>query len=197
MGTTKVSLLHIGKTGGTFLQNMIRAQETDNSHITFLGHRNKLSEDVSGKFAFVFREPTERFVSGFQSRLRMGRPRLNNMWSTNDAIAFLYFKTPNELAEALGSEDDRTKSAAHFAMNSIVHLKCNYTYTFGSIDQFVERLDELVAITDLRDLDHTVLGFLEGIGIEHPQIIPDLERHAALAPVHGLSDLARKNLQEF
>ena len=55
--------------------------------------------------AFFVRHPVSRFVSGFNSRMRKGRPRRNVEWSEGERWSFERFRTPDELARALASAD--------------------------------------------------------------------------------------------
>ena len=131
---TSLCLLHIGKTGGTFLKSVLKHNSTKLpkslkvlSHFdTVFSTRKELGP--KRQLAFIFREPTARFRSGFMSRLRQGRPVYESLWTNEEAIAFNWFATPNSLAEALGSEDDRLRSAALFAMQHIRHIKLGYKH---------------------------------------------------------------------
>ncbi|MGZ2255924.1 hypothetical protein ACVC7O_01370 [Roseobacter sp. A03A-229] len=135
-GPKKV-LLHISKTGGTFLKTLAeqhadRAKDVYPSSYgdTLISTIKKFGRDR--KLAFFFRNPEERFVAGFLARMRQGRPDYDVNWSTGEAVAFSFFDTPDALAEALCSKDERLKSAARFAMSSIFHLKHNYAHFLHS-----------------------------------------------------------------
>jgi len=138
--SSKICFLHIGKTGGTFIKSAIGSRSGSlGSNLVLGGHDltifNSLEKyGVKRKVAFFFRSPDERFVSGFMSRLRQGRPQYNVPWQTAEAVAFSYFETANDLAEALFCGNDRLESAARFAMNNIFHLKLNYRHFLGSSD---------------------------------------------------------------
>ena len=119
---SNLCLLHIGKTGGTFLKSVLQHNSSKlPPSLKILGHGQTISStpDMFGanrQIAFIFREPVARFRSGFMSRLRQGRPVYDSPWTTDEAIAFNWFATPNSLAEALVSDDERLRSAAGFAM---------------------------------------------------------------------------------
>jgi len=213
MHTQKICLIHVGKTGGTYIKDIIRhatgtavAREPQiiNDNLVLLDHKtltetaNIYGEDY--RFAFVFRDPTERFISGFYSRLRMGIPDRKVIWSAREAAAFAFFKTPNDLAEALYCDDAYTMSAAHYSMNAIRHLHRGYEFHFGKQTRFaVHKQDKIVTCIDLKNLDINIRPFLNQIGIE--QINIDIDQHSKMRTItdHSkhLSELARISLKEF
>lgn len=90
-------------------------------------HRFTFPDVPSGESVFFFlRDPVTRFISGFYSRLREARPRTYVPWSPDEALAFKYFQTPNQLALALGSRDAEIRSRAEQAMLSIGHVNTTY-----------------------------------------------------------------------
>jgi len=108
MQEEKYDFLHIGKTGGNFFRNIVRKIDKKDKKIIIRGHNNSiLNDEIKNRVIFFVRNPTTRFISGFISRLRKGRPVNNSKWSKNEEIAFNNFKTPNELAEALSSSDKK------------------------------------------------------------------------------------------
>lgn len=134
-----VCFLHIGKTGGTFLKSIFARRPSTKYSVNFCQHRDTLVSTVEDygrdrMLAFCFRQPTKRFVSGFLSRLRQGRPTFDSPWTAAEAAAFCFFKTPNDLAEALYSDDDRLYSASRHAFQSILHLRLNYEHYLASPD---------------------------------------------------------------
>jgi hypothetical protein len=92
-------------------------------------------------------------VSGFNSRLRMGRSRLNNPWSSEEEIAFERFATPGELAKALHSSDVAERAAAERAMRGIGHVSDFYTRWFESEEYFLSRLADVILIGFQESLD--------------------------------------------
>lgn len=90
------------------------------------------------KLSFVLRDPIDRHISGFQSRLRMGRPIYNRPWRAGEAISFAFFSRPLDFLRALVSDDERMKSAAQFAYANIRHQAWNYVYYFKSVEYLKE-----------------------------------------------------------
>jgi len=194
-----IAFVHIGKTGGTCVKQVIR----HNSHspaIILSGHQPLVElENLHGKdlrFCFVFRDPMARFVSGFYSRLRMGRPLRKVKWSTEEAAAFSFFATANDLAEALNSPDERLKSAAIFAMGAIRHVHRGYVFHFGpQLDFTLNALDRLLVCVDLQNLDQRFGGFLDKIGISNASLPAQADQPSAYD--RYLSPQAQENLRDF
>ena len=121
--TAPIHFLHIGKTGGTALQSALGPLAASYG-LALHGHETILRDIPEDQgVVFFIRHPITRFVSAFNSRLRMGRPRYDVRWTPEEEIAFATFKVPNELAEALSSEDEGRREAAAAAMQGISHVK--------------------------------------------------------------------------
>ncbi len=195
-----IAFIHIGKTGGTFVKQVIRHNQGAATGIILPGHTPLAELEATHtpelRFCFVFRDPVARFVSGFYSRLRMGRPLRKVKWSTQEAVAFSFFPTANSLAEALSSPDDRLKSAAIFAMSAIRHVHRGYVFHFGpQIDFTVNALERLQVCVDLEHLDQYLPAFLDKIGVANGQIPPRSDPTASYD--RSLSPLAQENLRDF
>jgi hypothetical protein len=95
-GLMRAHLLHIGKTGGNALKHALHPYNTGGSHdIVFHPHAVRLSDvPVGESVLFMLRNPVNRFVSGFNSRRRRGRPLNNAEWDRNEAVAFAAFPLP-------------------------------------------------------------------------------------------------------
>ena len=91
---------------------------THHHHVTLTA----LPADV--EYFFSIRSPETRFVSGFYSRKRKGRPRCNSQWTSDEREAFLHFEHANDLAEALFTQGPRGWQA-FAAMQAITHLATN------------------------------------------------------------------------
>ncbi len=202
-GHPKICLLHPGKTGGTYLKSIIRYNKTLWTRpIKLLSHRETMASTLKDfgadrQIAFSFRNPVDRFVSAFYSRLRQGRPKYNRMWSPAEAVSFLYFESANELAEALNSENERTKSAAYYAFNSIMHIKTNYRFHFESLARLKDEAPNIVACMDVANFDTGLPAFMDQIGISDFTMPDAIDRHANPEEANALSDAALANLKSF
>lgn len=205
----QIGFLHIGKTGGNTLRSILKSgAETADVDLTWFPHDMTLNEALRQhpemKLGFVFRDPVERFVSAFWSRLRMGRPRNNSMWSAEEAIAFQWFATPNDLAEALSGEDERLYSAAQFAMSAISHLRRNMAWTLGSPAALERIRDRLHFVCPLDQLDERLPALLRSLGMagadsgqEHLHVRPEGRSQADEISGKGLAALRQYWKQDF
>jgi Sulfotransferase family len=140
--------LHIGKTGGTAVASVLSRHPKSTSHEIILHeHHFKLNDVPRGEKVFFFvRDPISRFVSGFYSRQRQGRPRHDVPWSPSEAAAFARFATPNELALALSSNDKSLQSAAVNAIRGIIHLNEPHWTWFKDERYFSSRESDVLFI---------------------------------------------------
>jgi hypothetical protein len=120
------------------------------------------------RFFFIVRDPVDRYVSGFHSRLRQGAPRYHVPWTPAEARAFSEFSTPAELGSALAGTG-KERAAAELAMRSIEHVRTSYWDWFGSPDALQRR-----------ERDALWIGFVDGLDAQMP----------ALASRLGLDSLA-------
>ncbi len=141
-------LLHIGKTGGTATKRALKGYERAGDYELVLHeHDFKLSDVPFGEKVIVFmRDPISRFISGFYGRLREDRPRHDAPWTPDEEIAFSRFKTPNELALALSSDDPTRRDAAVHAIRSIDHLKAPHWLWFTNERYFLSRRSDILLI---------------------------------------------------
>ena len=82
-------MIHIGKTGGSAVRDaLIRAGVLDHYVLKFYGHWFKLTDVPKGeKVIFFLRDPISKFVSGFYSRKRQGKPLYNVPWRPFEEVA--------------------------------------------------------------------------------------------------------------
>ncbi|MEJ8572348.1 hypothetical protein [Microbaculum marinum] len=200
----RLCFVHVGKTGGTYLSKGLRMLARQSGiDMEFFSHKRSISyvfanePDMSAVFGI--RDPLEIFVSGFYSRQRKGAPRYNVEWSDEEKEAFARFSTPNELAEAISSEDSETRLAATRAMDSIGHVKKNlHGYLKGPA--FLENnKDRIFFIFNQQTLDEDIRRYYSLFGRKVPQKLvgnEDLKHKNPDNLDRRLSDVAIKNLRE-
>jgi hypothetical protein len=147
-GRPVINLLHIGKTGGTAIKTALsQAHPCARILLRLHPHPVRLCDIPKGeKVVFFLREPTRRFVSGFNTRQRQGRPRYESPWEPGERMAFSRFHSANDLALALSSQDADVRGAAEEAMRSIRHVRDSFYYWFVSDEYFKSRLDDIAFI---------------------------------------------------
>jgi hypothetical protein len=144
-GRQPVHLLHVGKTGGTALKDALKPHLTTGRTAILLHPHDVTLRDIprGDHVMFFLRDPISRFVSGFYSRQRQGRPRHFSPWSPEEKLAFQAFETPNQLALALSSEDEGRRRSAEQAMRSIEHVRDAYWHWFEDEAYFRSRLSDV------------------------------------------------------
>ena len=105
-GRRVVHMLHVGKTGGTAVKSALRQQASPTIKMFLHPHHVSLADIPPDDEVFLFlRDPVSRFVSGFESRRREGRPAHYHPWNRHERAAFERFSTAEELALTLASGD--------------------------------------------------------------------------------------------
>jgi hypothetical protein len=173
-GKLFVHFLHIGKTGGSALKAALHDHRVTRRHALFLhGHRFTLRDVPPGEKAFfVLRDPIARFVSGFYSRQRMGRPRYETPWKTGEAEAFAAFPSANDLARALDADDPALAAKAKDAMRSIGHLRHPFLHWFESEAYFLARREDILFVGFQESLSHDFEHLKRRLGLPADLALP-------------------------
>jgi len=181
-----VHFIHVGKCGGTALRFAVRQAQEETGPIESPwgplsaepGHKVTLADVPNGdKAVLAFRDPVSRFVSGFYSRLRKGRPRHFREWSDDERKAFGWFETPEALADALG-DGWRQRRRAERAMRSIRQLRRPMTQWAGRPAFFRENLDKVLYVARLETLDEDWERLKELLDIPRDVPLPQDDRGA-------------------
>ncbi len=158
---SEICFLHIGKTGGTAVSSLLRRhrRKAGRTDIQIYPHRysvrrlRRLRPDA--KLVFFVRDPVSRFVSGYFSRLRQGRPRYNAEWTAAEAEAFTRFPDIETLCAALaGSKAER--DAAEAAIQAIQHTRLDYPHYLGSTDVLEKAKAHILMIGNQTDFGRDV-----------------------------------------
>ena len=201
---TDVAFMHLAKTGGTTIKYTVSKLEKRGVSVPIqsFNHRWRAKDLLDVKptvqLGIVIREPAERFVSAFYSRLRSGRPDHEHEWSTREAIIFSNFRDPNTLAEWLYSDDEWEKSTARWAANGLRHLLRGYGYYFDSVDTAKSMSDNLKYVWHMKDLSGNLRQMFLDNGIKAEDFDEVYQvAHPAPDRPSPLSDLARQNIRRF
>lgn len=155
--------LHIPKTGGSGVNALGRSlQEHGFKSPCVFSHGWKMEEVLKHfpdiKISFVLRDPLSRMISGFNSRLRQGRPTYNNIWTPAEAAAFNLFPSVGHLLDAMLAEDEFSKSAVAYTMRNVTHLRWNYGFYFKNTDTVRSNRSSFELIGTMDNMD----GFIKG-----------------------------------
>lgn len=197
-----ICILHIGKTGGSFLRSVLHYNKDRwQAPMQLLGHGATLKNSAKRfgadrQLAFVVRDPVSRFISAFYSRQRQGRPTYQSGWSAEEAAAFLWFEHAEELALALASDAPRRKSAALFAFNAIQHLRTDLRFYLGSLEEMLAERDRIVVCVDLCHLNTHLPTIMARLGVAEFEMPPTPQAHAAPSPLPSLSAAAEAALRD-
>lgn len=205
-GRRVAHFLHPGKTAGTAVKHALKSAPTSPTYDLELHTHGVRMVDLPRRdpFFFVVRDPVDRFVSGFWGRQRQGRPRHNNPWSPDEAVAFARFETPQALADALGGSADDRAAAVH-ALGSIDHVRTSYWYWFGGPDAFRRRAPHILFIGYQETLDRQLPDLAAVLGLPPLEVPRDdvaANRTAGVsspssAAGAGLTDEARARMREW
>jgi hypothetical protein len=155
---------------------------------------------VGESVLFMLRDPVDRFVSGFNSRRRRGRPLNNTEWTQDEAAAFTTFPTANDLAEALSAAEDRRRAAAVAAMHGIYHVKSSYADWLVDVDYLGSRRDDIlwVGLTSRLADDFARLKQILGLPIECVLPADPVASHRRLDTDETcLSTVGIKNIEQW
>ena len=198
--TTPIHFLHIGKTGGSAVKRAL-GPIAKRFNIVLHVHATRLADvPVGESVVFFVREPASRYVSGFNSRLRMGRPMLNVPWNAAEARAFGRFVTPNSLAEALSDEDDDLRRAAHAAMREVRHVNQRISYWLGDMAALENRRADILMIGQTERLAASFRKLKMSLGLPEAIVLPTDPFDAHVTPggyERKLSEKASRNVQEW
>ncbi|MEA3040193.1 MAG: hypothetical protein QOE79_2706 [Sphingomonadales bacterium] len=192
-----IHVLHIGKTGGTALQAALAPFAADGKFVLH-GHETRCRDCPPGsRIFFVVRHPLDRFVSAFNSRLRRGRPRFDYPWTLRQTLVFSLFRSPNALAEGLGSRNPLARLAARLSMRSFGHLRRRLSYWIDAAE--LERNPRLI-IGTVETLDADLRSLLAIAGIDEAAELPADPVEAHVTPPQfdkSLSSKAVRNLNRY
>lgn len=190
-------VLHIRKTGGSALFDALSPWAASHGLVLHPHGVRLLDIPRTETVVFTVRDSESRFCSGFNSRLRCGRPRNDIPWTAAETIAFARFPTPDHLAMALSSPTVGLRRAAQEAMSAIPHL-VPLGYWLGSVDEIERRTGRLIVLSQSSlTADFARLKIL--LKAPHAEL-PDDDIRAHRTPEGfstALSLQARLNIAEF
>lgn len=207
---TIVHIFHIGKTGGTALKNSLMGKilffktkfyQNDKFFIFLRVHNGTLNNTKANeKIIFFVRDPVSRFKSAFYSRKRQSQPKFFVRWSKEEEITFKTFKTPNELAESLNSDDLNLRKQAQESMKTTMHVNTSYWDWFIDEDTLFQRLDKIIFVGTQKNLNRDFNYMKNLLKIEESYKLPSDSKNMHKNPAYFdnyLSDRAIKNLENW
>ena len=172
--------LHIPKTGGTSVMAFLaKAAPFAASMPVPLFHswtfRLVAEYFPTMKVSFLLRDPLERLVSGYFSRLRQGNPEYHVPWRPQEAAAFGLYPSIESFLNGLLDETDFHVSATAFMMDSLSAMHWNYAYYFESVECVRSFSSMFGVVRDAADLQGFLMDWIQGEGVnafgENAQIL--------------------------
>ncbi|HVA44015.1 MAG TPA: sulfotransferase family 2 domain-containing protein [Acidimicrobiales bacterium] len=191
--------LHLGKSGGTALKaSLAPSTDTGRYQIVLLPHAVRLADlERSAHYFFCVRDPVDRFVSGFLSRQRQGRPRYFVPWTRDEALAFSRFDSPDALGSALAGTLEQRAPAGE-AMRSIAHVNRSYWYWFKDEAHLRRRAERLLWIGHQETLSTDIAALADALAVGPLTLPTDVKAaHIGSSEGRGLSEGARANLTQW
>lgn len=196
-----VHFLHVRKTAGTAIRFALREHlDGPRYRLVMHEHDTRLSDLPVGERVVVFlRDPVSRFVSGFDSRLREGRPRYHRPWTLEEREAFTQFSSADALARALSAENPRLQQDAEAAMKAIRHVQHHYGFWFDNEDYVRSRAADFFHIGFQETLDDDFAGLRSKLGLPVSVQLPvdDVAAHRSPFARTELSACAHDNLRAW
>jgi hypothetical protein len=204
-----IHFLHIGKTGGTAIKSALLESDKIilnkiiiHERYVFVLHKHNFHLDKvkDGESAFFsVRDPIERFISGFYSRMRRGQLENYDKWLPFEEDSFKIFKHPNQLAEALTNSRKEVREDAERAMQSILHVRKSMWEWFIDEEFLSVNRSKIIYILRQEALDSDFITFQEALGIKLGALPTDsIKAHKMpLYQDKKLSQLAVMNLKNW
>ena len=179
----KFVFMHVGKTAGTTVKTVVQTIRNEGSIGPAVANHTMSLEAVIKKFpeakiSVILRDPLERIISGFNSRLRQGRPVYDRVWSAKEATAFSFFRDVETFLRACISTDDHDISAARFACSAIKHIRNGYARSFTDASTVRSEIGRFYCIGHIKNMRNTLAGIFGPFAVD-----PVL--YQTLAPQHA------------
>jgi len=197
-------LLHIPKTGGTWLGDVIAANRRwhEAPLVRQLSHGNSLAR-VDSRFGsavrvgFVFRDPVARLHSAFDSRRNFSRPTRNTPWTEAETACFTRFDSFDAFARAFGQDSgDADRIAAEAALAEVGHFRRGLGFFFGTPERLEAARGRVLFCAETQNVRRLLPAFARAYGIR-PLTEPDSARsHSSAAFRTECSEAGRAILRE-
>ncbi|MFT4801717.1 MAG: hypothetical protein ACI93N_001492 [Flavobacteriaceae bacterium] len=199
----QLHFIHIGKTAGTALKHALSDfTQNKSTQIHLHEHNFKLTDVPNDQLCFFsVRDPLDRFVSGFYSRQRQGKPKYNSKWNAAEEIAFSLFETPNKLANDLYSSNSQKRVNAEYAMLSLKHVNSSYWDWFVDEKYLLSRKKSIAFIFNQTNLNSDFEIFKNSFSISESAVLPDKNSIDAHSNSYSfdtyLDELSKANLRKW
>jgi len=195
---SKLLLLHVGKTGGTFLRNYINKYNI--IFIKPIRHKGRIRD---GNYILGIRCPIERAVSGFFSRYRcmLDSHKWERYKLTKKEIKIFeyYNKTYdsfNDMCEDLYSSNKDKEVKAQNIFNCVTHLFMDINFYVEGIEHLKSNINKIIYVLCTETLESDFKKLLNDYNTEFFNT-KEIYKHSSLKIFDNkkkLSDKARINI---
>jgi len=198
---SKLHYMYFAKTGSFIHKQLLESNSQLNTEYNLVTHRQtQLKKIPDGeKVIFFIREPLERFCRAFLNRKHLGKPFYQSPWSLEEKEAFEYFLSPNQLAEALSSNDLSERFKASRAMAGITHLSSLASTRLGSYEELLKRQQDIIFIGIADQIPNTVNELITSLQLDmpEPKKLKNTQKYFETVYSNDLSDKATHNLKTY
>jgi len=196
-------LLHVPKTGGTFLTDLImhNLQSRPAPALFYAPHAMSAAQAVEvfgpgTRLALVLRDPLERLASAFYSRKRQGRPDYDTPWTPAEAAVFNRYPDLGAVARALASPLPGRRARARRALRSMTLVPRGYAHAFGPASQAGALIDRVTLCPAIGALSDDLDAIMAGLGFADYDRPPRPVQNRAVSPP-SLTSLERLILRRY
>jgi len=185
--------IHIPKTGGTLLTNAMRhniARACGPPNLFYCAHRHTAGSTRrdygdARQLAMVLRDPVDRFVSAYYSRMNFSKPEYNVPWSPEEKTFYETYPTIPALIDALWDRSRAVRVETRVAIDTVFLLRRGYRGFFRNLDRLEQDKDRFRICMPIEYLDARkeemmrLLGFVDfeepprpraNIGLPRPKL---------------------------
>ena len=131
---------------------------------------------------FFVRHPVARYVSGFNNFRRALIQEVTKWPNLAEVNGFRFFRTPDELATSLFSDDERIRSAAEYAMANLAFLRNPLVNNLQSIEVVDKYASTIRFVGLFEHFDASIDGMRRAFGLPPELRVTDSERKGHRAP---------------
>jgi hypothetical protein len=183
-GLRVVHMIHVGKTGGTAVQQaLVSAEQPPGVRLLLHTHWLTLLDlPIEDEVFFFLRDPVARFISSFEMRRREGRPRHYRAWTSGERRAFKRFESAQALALALRSTVRSERATAESAMTGIIHVRSHLADWLGD-EKLVRARQKNISFVGWQErLDDDFRALVGLLGLPPTTSLPDDDYRANRSP---------------
>ena len=185
--------MHLGKTAGTTVKSVVKSLKEHGEVTPFVtGHKISLQTVLerfpNAKLSITLRDPLERIISGFNSRLRQGRPIYDRMWTAREAAAFSLFNNVEDYFRACISTREFDISAARFTTRAVSQVSNGYARLFADALTVRSHITRFYCIGHISNMQQTLSGIFSPLAVD-----PAYYENVAPMHVSGASSISVLN----